>query len=31
VPAFGLKLFQKPAGSDIAGMLERANESQTNM
>jgi miniconductance mechanosensitive channel len=27
VPAFGLKLFQKPAGSDVAGMLGRANES----
>ena len=23
VPAFGLKLFQKPAGSDVAGMLKR--------
>jgi miniconductance mechanosensitive channel len=26
VPAFGLKLFQKPSGSDIAGMLRRAGD-----
>jgi len=26
VPAFGLKLFQKPSGSDIAGVLRRAGD-----
>jgi miniconductance mechanosensitive channel len=27
VPAFGLKLFQKPSGADVTGMLEHAGRS----
>jgi len=27
VPAFGLKLFQKPSGADVTGMLNHANRS----